>query len=419
MRPMRPKPAIPGLALSGLALSGLALALALLVLIIPLAAQGNQGNQGNQGEPEQFVIGYVELKDDPRYHRGRMDARIPGQPWGRPFPGAEVGAEDGRFPMATIPAELSLKRVVADKPEQLQGVLKDLAEAGVRFVVLDLPDELVAQAAGLAEANRQVLFNISASSDELRHEACNKRLFHTAASDSMRMHGLSQHLVARRWKNVLVLLGPEEADIRQGDAFKASARRFGLKIVDTRNFVRGSDPRQREANNLDLLTRGSNFDVIYIADSNGDFAQTVPYATRAPRPVVGSGGLVPMTWHWNWPRHGAPQLNNRVERKAGRLMTEFDWAAWASIKAITDAATRVGSTDPDAVAAYLRSEDFVLDGFQGYRLSFRPWNNQLRTPVFLASANWVAAQAPFDGFEHPRDNLDTLGLAERESPCRL
>lgn len=68
----------------------------------------------------------------------------------------------------------------------------------------------------------------------------------------------------------------------------------------------------------------------------------------------------------------------------------------------------------------LRGGDLVLDGFKGARLSFRPWDQQLRQPVFLAHGGiggGIAGIAPFDGFLHAKNNLDTLGADERESSC--
>jgi ABC transporter substrate binding protein (PQQ-dependent alcohol dehydrogenase system) len=82
--------------------------------------------------------------------------------------------------------------------------------------------------------------------------------------------------------------------------------------------------------------------------------------------------------------------------------------------------------EPQATVAQqlkqLRSGTVYLDGFKGPRLSFRPWDQQLRQPVFLAHGGiggGIAGVAPFDGFLHPSNNLDTLGADQKESPCKL
>ena len=62
------------------------------------------------------------------------------------------------------------------------------------------------------------------------------------------------------------------------------------------------DPRQREASNPKLLTAEPAHDVVMVLDAVGEFAKALPYNTALPRPVVGSGGLVPLAWHPSWER---------------------------------------------------------------------------------------------------------------------
>jgi ABC transporter substrate binding protein (PQQ-dependent alcohol dehydrogenase system) len=235
----------------------------------------------------------------------------------------------------------------------------------------------------------------------------------------MRTDALVQYLVARKWRQVLLLQGPRPEDARLAQALERSAKRFGAKIVAKRPFVLGSDPREREKNNVALLTAGEDYDVVFVADTDGEFARGVPYQTLKPRPVVGSEGLVADAWHWSWERHGAPQLNTRFEKRTERRMTDRDWAAWIGVKAVVEAALRTTSTDFRTVAGYMRGEQIVLDGFKGYRLNFRPWDNQLRQPLLLATHNWVVERAPLPGFLHQSNNLDTLGFDKPESSCRF
>jgi ABC transporter substrate binding protein (PQQ-dependent alcohol dehydrogenase system) len=61
----------------------------------------------------------------------------------------------------------------------------------------------------------------------------------------------------------------------------------------------------------------------------------------------------------------------------------------------------------------------VLDGFKGNRLNFRPWDNQLRQPLLLATHNWVVERAPLEGFLHQTNNLDALGFDKPESKCKF
>jgi ABC transporter substrate binding protein (PQQ-dependent alcohol dehydrogenase system) len=199
-----------------------------------------------------------------------------------------------------------------------------------------------------------------------------------------------------------------------------AAARFGAKIIDKRPFLLSNDPREREKNNVALLTGGRrDYDVVYVADSYGEFGRYVPYQINRPRPVVGTAGLVADWWSWSWERHGAPQLNSRFERHTGRRMVGQDWSAWVGVKAIVQAVTRSKSTHFQAVSDYLRGERIKIDGVKGPSLSFRQWNNQLRQPILIGTHNAIIARAPLRGFLHEINDLDTLGDDARDTTCQF
>ena len=135
--------------------------------------------------------------------------------------------------------------------------------------------------------------------------------------------------------------------------------------------------------------------------------------------MVGAIDLEPVAWHWTWERHGGPQLNSRFQRAAnGRRMESQDWAAWIAVKMVVQATLRTRSADFD------KQREFILggngfDGYKGLAVSVRPWDQQLRQAVFLATPNAVVASAPIEGFLHRTNTLDTLGDDEQETPCKL
>ncbi len=218
---------------------------------------------------------------------------------------------------------------------------------------------------------------------------------------------------------MLLLEGEAEADKALNAAFQEAARKFRIEIVDVRPFVLSNDPRVRDQTNIPLLTGGVDHDVIFLADTLGEFGRYVPYRTYDARPIVGTEGLTAATWHWTWERHGAPQLNQRFDRIAGRRMTGADWAAWTAVKATVEAMVRTESRAIADIRAFLVSDDFVLDTYKGAPGSFRPWNNQLRQAILLHTHNAVVARAPIEGFLPRKNNLDTLGRDEPESACRF
>ncbi|MCG6860485.1 MAG: ABC transporter substrate-binding protein [Chromatiaceae bacterium] len=363
-----------------------------------------------------LTLGYIELEDDDRYEEAYLDLRLPAKALGRPFAAAEVAVKEGRFALKQVGDRIELERVDLREPEDLPAALDRLYAEGVRFILLDLPHSLVARAADQLRGRDALLFNLTATEDDLRR-SCQAGLVHIAPSQAMLNDALAQYLVSRKWRKLLLLTGPSAADAVLRKSFDRSAKRFGLKIVAEKPFVLGKDPRQRAGNNVALLTGGPDQDVVVVLDATGEFARDVPYQVQRPRPVAGSAGLVADWWHWAWERHGAPQLNNRVSRKTGHLMRGQDWSAWAAVKLVVEAVLRTGSTDPSQLQAYIRGDQLVLDGFKGYPLNLRPWSNQLRQPIFLTTGNAVVARAPLAGFLHPQSDLDTLGLDEREVRC--
>jgi ABC transporter substrate binding protein (PQQ-dependent alcohol dehydrogenase system) len=362
-------------------------------------------------------IGYLEIENDARYDDTRIYFRNLMQPLGRPFPGAEVALREARFPAKAIGVEFALERITRPDSKALLESINKLHKEGVRYFLIDAAGPLVAEIAKATRGKDLLLFNVAAPDDALRQEQCQRHLLHTLPNHAMTNDALAQFLVSKKWRSILLLEGPRVEDKLLADAFESAAKRFGLKIVERRKFVLSNDPRQREQGNVALLSAGAEQDVIFVADSEGEFARSVPYRTVRARPIVGSEGLIAAAWHWSWERHGAPQLNDRLEKQAGRRMADPDWAAWMAIKAISEAVVRSNNADFVKVAAYLKSEEITLDGFKGNRLGFRPWDNQLRQPILLATHNAVIERAPIAGFMHQTNNMDTLGFDKRDSRC--
>jgi len=364
-----------------------------------------------------LTVGYLALEDDDRYLESRLEARYRGQPTGRPLDGAKVALREAKFVGKAIGIEFGLHDVEVETPGELLTALEAMVADGIHFVLLDLPADQVAELAAATSGMPVLLFNVTSHADRLRNADCQAHLLHPLPSHAMRMDALAQYLVARKWREILLLEGPTAGDRELADAFRRSVKRYGLELVDTRPFLLSNDPRERERGNVKLLTARGDYDLVFVADSEGEFARGVPFQMSQPRPVIGSEGLVPGAWHWGWERHGAPQLNSRFRKHAKRDMTATDWAAWVAVKSVVEAAVRTESSDFATVAAYLRGETIVIDGFKGNPLSYRPWNGQLRQPILLGTHNWIAARAPIEGFLHPTHKLDTLGFDARESRC--
>jgi ABC transporter substrate binding protein (PQQ-dependent alcohol dehydrogenase system) len=388
-------------------------ALALLMLITPVLAQ--------EAPPSGTVtFGYLSIENDPRYAQLETYASIVLRPAIDPFQGAETALRDGRIMGRALKLQFALERVEgADAEALLVGLERLYAEKAVRFFLVDAPGEVVARLAEATRGRDLLLLNVSAPDEVLRGPGCASHLLHVAPSLAMLTDALAQYAVLEQWERILIVQGPRAEDRVLADSYARSMIRFGGKIVAVREFIPTNDPRQREQNNIVLLTSGLSYDAVFVADTQGDFGRYFPYQVALPRPVIGSVGLVPDAWHWSWERNGAPQLNQRFERVAKRRMTGYDWATWAALRMVIEAMARTGSAEFDKVGAYLKGPDLRFDMYKGAPGSFRPWNNQLRQPILLHTDDAVIARAPIEKFLHPTSYLDTLGADQPESECRF
>jgi ABC transporter substrate binding protein (PQQ-dependent alcohol dehydrogenase system) len=367
-----------------------------------------------------LTIGYIEIANDPRYEPIRGTDRIILKTRGHPYPAAEVSIDDAKPLARVLPVDFELARITVGSADAVAPAVRQAIDTrNIHFFLVDAPAAAFAPLAAAMRGRDALMFNVGADDDTLRRELCAPEIVHTFPSLAMRMDALVQYLVARKWRDVVVLEGPLAADAAAAQAFERSAKKFGARVVAHQHFKPGTDPRERDLNNPALLTAlNRDYDAVFVADEAFDFARQVPYRIQRPRPVVGSIDLEPVAWHWTWEHNGAPQVQARFQaRAAGRHMEGADWAAWIAVKMIVQAALRTRSTD------FRAQRDFVLagafDGDKGLAVSVRSWDHQLRQAILLASPYAVVATAPVEGALHRVNELDTLGDDAPESPCRL
>jgi ABC transporter substrate binding protein (PQQ-dependent alcohol dehydrogenase system) len=126
-----------------------------------------------------------------------------------------------------------------------------------------------------------------------------------------------------------------------------------------------------------------------------------------------------MSWHPAHEQWGATQMQNRFQRAAKRFMLPLDYQAWVAVRAVGEGASRAGSGDYAAINAYLRGDKFDLAGFKGQKVTFRSWDGQLRQPIIVAGPDMPVSMSPQEGFLHERTAVDTLGIDQPESKCKL
>jgi len=299
------------------------------------------------------------------------------------------------------------------------------AAEGRRLFVVDLPAPLLLKVADAPEAKDALILDATDTDDALRAEDCRRNVLHLQPSRAMLADALMQFLTVKGWTRLLLVSGPQPDDIKLADAFRRSAKKFRLRLVDDKpwTFVEGA--RRSDTGHFAIeaevarFTQGISYDMMVVADEAGAFGDNLPYHTTDPRPVAGSAGMVPGSWSPVFEQWGATQLQLRFTKAAGRPMTARDYGAWMAVRTLGEAATRARSTDPAAIAAFVRGKEFELAAFKGSRLSFRPWDGQLRQPVLLADPKQLISVSPQPGFLHQVSELDTLGIDQPETTCHF
>ncbi len=377
------------------------LASACLLTSLPAAAQ------------KDIAIGYLEQPVD----RGPVLSNLIPEPEDAGQRGAELGIRDSNASGRFLGLHFSLQPAESSDPAALLEQARAQHAAGVRLFVVNAPATTLKQlSAALPDS---LLYNAGSADDALRSETCLNNVLHTLPSRAMLADALAQYLAAMRWNRVLLIQGPTADDRAYAAAIQRASKRFGLKIVAQKDWTFDSDQRRTAQAEMPLFTQTAEYDVVLVADERGDFGEYVPYHTWYPRPVGGTQGMTATAWHKMVESNGAAQLQDRFEQLAGRWMNDRDYAAWIAVRAIAT----VISAQPDADAAGVRrlslSEQVPLAGFKGRKLTFRPWNGQLRQPIPVVHPRSLISTSPQDGFLHPVSELDTLGFDRPESRCRL
>ncbi|MAN97615.1 MAG: branched-chain amino acid ABC transporter substrate-binding protein [Roseovarius sp.] len=338
------------------------------------------------------------------------------------FAGAQLATEDNQT-TGQFMGQTYVTDVVAAAPETALTELERLQDAGLRFFAVQArAEELLAISE--AAAPDTLIFNTLAPDTALRSAECRGNILHIAPSRQMQSDAVAQFLIWKKWPRWALIHGSHPEDVALAEAYRASAAKFGAKIVDEREFTDTGGARRTDTGHvqvqrqLPVLTQDlKEHDVIIAADETDVFATYLPFHTWRPSPIVGSAGLRPLEWHPALEAWGGTQFQNRFEELTGRYMRPEDYTAWLALRVLGEAVTRTKSADPAEIRAYALSDKFELAAFKGQKLTFRGWNGQLRQPILLADGRIMLSESPQEGFLHQRSLLDTLGLDQPESAC--
>lgn len=337
--------------------------------------------------------------------------------------GGRLAIRDNNTTGAFTGQRYNLDEAWLEENEDPVAKARTLAQEGVRFLIVNLPaSELLAVADALKD-QPVVLFNVGATDDRLRGADCRANVLHTAPSRAMLTDALAQFLAFRRWQRLFLVSGPQPGDKLYADAVKRSARKLGLTIVSEKPWEFGPLARAKAdapttAEAL-VFTRDVDYQILIVADEAGDFGDYLPYRTWNPLIVAGTQGLTATTWHPTLEAWGASQAHNRFRQLANRPMRPLDYQTWMAVRAVGEAVTRGARADAADVSRVLLDARFGLAAYKGVPVSFRPWDRQLRQPILIVQPKFLVSVAPQEGFLHQRTPLDTLGIDQPESECRI
>ena len=383
--------------------------------------------------PEMTALKIGYIREDVAHPRPA--SRLDVEPEDGGIAGAKMGVEENNAGGRFTGHAYTLDVEDASSPEEAVAALEKLYASGHNYFIVDTTAPTLLKLADWAKGKDILLFNVSATDVSLRQEDCRANVMHIVPDRYMLADALAQYLVAMDWKTWLLVHGSTPGDLAYADAVKRAAERFGATIVDTREYKDVSGGRRddvgvippaahgKQASADKAVVAGADYDVIVVADENQLFGPLLPYRGGGePRVVAGTTGLTATTWSPGHEKWGATQANNNFQKDFGRLLLPLDYQAYVAARAIGEAVTRNPGNDFATVSAFVHGPDIQLAPFKGIKQQFRPWDGQFRQPILIATDKVTVSVSPQRGFKHashPEIEVDTLGIDEPESVCKM
>ncbi|MBS7585952.1 ABC transporter substrate-binding protein [Ancylobacter defluvii] len=333
--------------------------------------------------------------------------------------GAELGIRDALTSGRFLKLDYTLATEVVPTDGDPLPAAQKLADAGNNYILLDVPADQLLRIADALKGKDVLLVNVGAPDDSLRQADCRANVFHVAPNRAMLTDALAQFLMTKRWRNWFLFVGRTDGDKLYAEAVRNSARKFGAKIVAEKVWDYGPDARATAQSEVPRATQVGEYDILVIADEQGEFGDILPYNTWLARPTAGTQGLMPLAWHPTMENWGASQLQSRFFKQHQRMMLPLDFQMWEGVFSIASAGMKTRSSEVEKIRAQILSPEYDLPVFKGVAASFRPWDHQLRQPILLTHATNTVTLSPQQAYLHQHTPLDTLGFDKPESKCKL
>lgn len=332
--------------------------------------------------------------------------------------GAQIAVIDSNKTAKFLNQHFNLIEKVSFDKEQLKNDFEKFINDGNSYVVLNVEDDLLKELLKNPLSKKALFINASSQTTDLRKDYCQPNLLHTIASNAMLYDGLVQFLIKRNFKDIFLISGENPKDKLIVEDMKRAIKKFNAKIVKEKVWDNNSDIRRKANSEFPVFTQASDYDLVMLADYYGDFGEFMYFNTWHPRPVAGTQGLTPVTWHKVIEAWGAAQMQSRFEDYSKRWMQSRDYSNWVAIRSIITSISKTNSADLETNIKFIHSDNFDIAAYMGRKLSFRDYNGQLRMPISLVQPRALITTSPQEGFLHPTTDLDTLGIAPFEMECK-
>ena len=373
-------------------------------------------------------IGYIrQMTDHPR-----PASRVDVEPSDAGIAGAKLANDENNAGGQFTGEFYSLDVSTVASPEQAVEAAQKLLDSGHHFMIVDASADTLLKLSDWAKGNDVLFFNIRSTDVSLRQENCRANIMHVVPDRFMLADALAQYLVIKKWTNWLLVHGSTPGDLAYADAVKRAATRFGATIVDTREYKDvsggrrddvGTIPPGKQASADAAFAASPDYQIIVVADEGQIFGPYMPYRGGADaRPVAGTTGLTATTWSPGHEKWGATQMNNHFQKDYKRLILPIDYQAYVAARTIGEAVTRNDGENFATIAAFIHGPELQLAPFKGIKQQYRPWDGQFRQPILIATDKVPVSISPQRGFphaSHPDIEVDTLGIDEPESLCKM
>jgi ABC transporter substrate binding protein (PQQ-dependent alcohol dehydrogenase system) len=284
--------------------------------------------------------------------------------------------------------------------------------AGERLVEFDGVDALLG---GVGDGQLEVLvpiaeragiplFNIGTPDSAFRNGRCSRNVFHLEASDAMYLDAMVMWSAARGHRRWFIV---HENDARGQDRQMAAVRAVakhgqGGQVVGAAAvipeqpiyFGEIEQARRDDAdavlvllNSIDQIAFFGQLDAAQVGaavvpfpdptSQTRDFVLALRQITRGYTPVNRF-----QLWDPTLEVNGAGAFNEIYLTRFATVADPTAWSAFHAVRVLLDSVLAIGSKEFDAIASHLEdpSTEFYL--LKGSGSSFRPWDHQLRQPVY-------------------------------------